>query len=142
MILDFSPRCKMLFTQISPNKRPNNLCKFPDILQTNPLYTAFPLWQYRTKIVQQMRRQVFGEIKGKYARKMCAGRYETGSEGKFASRWRAKSPDALCAVLLYIKGIPADTKKTARVVHTCCWFWSERRESNSQPQLGKLMFCH
>ncbi|MFR3041220.1 hypothetical protein, partial [Ruminococcus callidus] len=25
--------------------------------------------------------------------------YETGSEGKFASRWRAKSPDALCAVL-------------------------------------------
>jgi len=32
-------------------------------------------------------------------RKMRAGRYETGSEGKFASRWRAKSPDALCAVL-------------------------------------------
>ena len=30
---------------------------------------------------------------------MRAGRYETGSEGKFASRWRAKSPDALCAVL-------------------------------------------
>ena len=26
-------------------------------------------------------------------------KYETGSEGKFASRWRAKSPDALCAVL-------------------------------------------
>ena len=39
--------------------------------------------QYRTKIVRQMR----------------AGRYETGSDGKFASRWRAKSPDALCAVL-------------------------------------------
>jgi hypothetical protein len=32
-------------------------------------------------------------------------------DGKFASRWRAKSPDALCAVLPYIKGIPADTKK-------------------------------
>ena len=30
---------------------------------------------------------------------MRARRYETGSEGKFASRWRAKSPDALCAVL-------------------------------------------
>ena len=30
---------------------------------------------------------------------MRAGRYETGSEGKFASRWRAKSSDALCAVL-------------------------------------------
>ena len=39
--------------------------------------------QYRTKIVRQMR----------------ARRYETGSDGKFASRWRAKSPDALCAVL-------------------------------------------
>ncbi|WP_303058014.1 hypothetical protein, partial [uncultured Ruminococcus sp.] len=35
----------------------------------------------------------------KYARKMRARRYETDSEGKFASRWRAKSPDALCAVL-------------------------------------------
>ena len=30
---------------------------------------------------------------------MRARRYETGSDGKFASRWRAKSPDALCAVL-------------------------------------------
>ena len=57
------------------------------------------LRQYRTKIVRQMRRQIFWEMKGKYARKMRAGRYETGSEGKFASRWRAKSPDALCAVL-------------------------------------------
>ena len=34
---------------------------------------------------------------------MRAGRYETGSEGKFTSRWRAKSPDALCAVLPKIK---------------------------------------
>ena len=32
---------------------------------------------------------------------MRARRYEAGSEGKFASRWRAKSPDALCAVLPY-----------------------------------------
>jgi len=73
--------------------------------------------QYRTKIVRQMRRQIFRQMKGKtekilcgfssifpkylekYARKMRAGRYETGSEGKFASRWRAKSPDALCVVL-------------------------------------------
>lgn len=45
MILDFSPRCKMLFTQISPDKRPHNLCKFLDILQTDPLYTAFPLYK-------------------------------------------------------------------------------------------------
>ncbi|WP_226943552.1 hypothetical protein [Ruminococcus callidus] len=42
---------------------------------------------------------IFPKYLGKYARKMCARRYETGSEGKFASRWRAKSPDALCAVL-------------------------------------------
>jgi len=42
---------------------------------------------------------IFPKYLGKYARKMRAGRYETGSEGKFASRWRAKSPDALCAVL-------------------------------------------
>ena len=54
---------------------------------------------------------IFPKYLGKYVRKMRAGRYETGSEGKFASRWRAKSPDALCAVLPYIKGIPADTKK-------------------------------
>ena len=69
----------------------------------------------------RLRRQIFGEMKGKtekilcgfssifpkylekYARKMRAGRYETGSEGKFASRWRAKSPDALCAVLPFKK---------------------------------------
>ncbi|MBS6597112.1 MAG: hypothetical protein KH326_08605, partial [Ruminococcus callidus] len=42
---------------------------------------------------------IFPKYLGKYARKMRAGRYETDSEGKFASRWRAKSPDALCAVL-------------------------------------------
>ncbi|WP_277214462.1 hypothetical protein, partial [Ruminococcus callidus] len=42
---------------------------------------------------------IFPKYLGKYARKMRAGRYETGSEEKFASRWRAKSPDALCAVL-------------------------------------------
>jgi len=42
---------------------------------------------------------IFPKYLGKYARKMRAGRYETGSEGKFASRWRAKSPDALCAGL-------------------------------------------
>ncbi|MFR0949905.1 MAG: hypothetical protein ACLSFT_04725 [Ruminococcus callidus] len=41
--------------------------------------------QYRTKIVRQMR----------------ARRYGTGSEGKFASRWRA-SPDALCGIALGI----------------------------------------
>ena len=55
------------------------------------------LRQYRTKIVRQMRRQIFRQMKQK-----CAGRYETGSEGKFASRWRTKSPDALCAVLPYV----------------------------------------
>ena len=42
---------------------------------------------------------IFPKYLGKYARKMRARRYETGSEGKFARRWRAKSPDALCAVL-------------------------------------------
>lgn len=45
---------------------------------------------------------IFPKYLGKYARKMRAGRYETGSEGKFASRWRAKSSDALCAVLPYV----------------------------------------
>ena len=43
---------------------------------------------------------IFPKYLEKCARKMRAGRYETGSEGKFASRWRANSPDALCAVLL------------------------------------------
>jgi hypothetical protein len=42
---------------------------------------------------------IFPKYLGKYARKMRARRYETGSEGKFACRWRAKLPDALCAVL-------------------------------------------
>ena len=42
---------------------------------------------------------IFPKYLGKYARKMRARRYETGSEGKFASRWRAKSTNALCAVL-------------------------------------------
>ena len=47
---------------------------------------------------------------------MRAGRYETGSEGKFASRWRAKSPDALCAVL------PKETLHKARLtaLHAIC----------------------
>ena len=49
---------------------------------------------------------IFPKYLGKYARKMRAGRYETGSDGKFANRWRAKSPDALCAVLPYIIRVP------------------------------------
>ena len=52
---------------------------------------------------------IFPKYLGKYARKMRARRYETGSGGKFASRWRAKSPDALCAVLPRI--FFADAKK-------------------------------
>ena len=42
---------------------------------------------------------IFPKYLGKYARKMRAGRYETDSEGKFASRWRAKPSGGLCAVL-------------------------------------------
>ena len=84
------------------------------------LYSRAFLWNMRVCFVSdvcRLRRQIFWEMKGKtekilcgfssifpkylgkYARKMRARRYETGSEGKFASRWRAKSPDALCAVL-------------------------------------------
>ena len=84
------------------------------------MYSRAFLWNMRVCFVSdvcRLRRQIFWEMKGKtekilcgfssifpkylgkYARKMRAGRYETGSEGKFASRWRAKSPDALCAVL-------------------------------------------
>ncbi|WP_302932750.1 hypothetical protein [uncultured Ruminococcus sp.] len=56
---------------------------------------------------------IFPKYLGKYARKMRARRYETGSEGKFASRWRAKSPDALCAVLPFVsesRTVPTDKK--------------------------------
>ena len=84
------------------------------------MYSRAFLWNMRVCFVSdvcRLRRQIFWEMKGKtekilcgfssifpkylgkYARKMRARRYETGSEGKFASRWRAKSPDALCAVL-------------------------------------------
>ena len=84
------------------------------------MYSRAFLWNMRVCFVSdvcRLRRQIFWEMKGKtekilygfssifpkylgkYARKMRAGRYETGSDEKFASRWRAKSPDALCAVL-------------------------------------------
>ena len=66
---------------------------------------------------------IFPKYLGKYARKMRARRYETGSEGKFASRWRAKSPDALCAVL------PQRQSRTCGGVRLlfCVWILSFRR---------------
>jgi len=61
-------------------------------------------------------RAFFPKYLGKYARKMRAGRYETGSEGKFASRWRAKSPDALCAVLPYASSGVRETDSPFRIL--------------------------
>ena len=56
--------------------------------------------QYRTKIVRQMRRQIFRQMKQKaeWILDVFTSIF-VKYDGKFASRWRAKSPDALCAVL-------------------------------------------
>ena len=64
---------------------------------------------------------IFPKYLGKYARKMRAGRYETGSDGKFAGRWRAKSPDALCAVLpiLYIMALVFEFIKRKNEIIQC-----------------------
>ena len=107
------------------------------------MYSRAFLWNMRVCFVSdvcRLRRQIFWEMKGKtekilcgfssifpkylgkYARKMRAGRYETGSEGKFASRWRAKSPDALCAVLPQPK-----LRKTLKVLP---YMYSFLREHN------------
>ena len=58
------------------------------------------LRQYRTKIVRQMRRQIFRQMKQKaeWILDVFTSIF-VKYDGKFASRWRAKSPDALCAVL-------------------------------------------
>ena len=79
---------------------------------------------------------IFPKYLGKYARKMRAGRYETGSEGKFASRWRAKSPDALCAVLPVDfcrisakKPLPREADRTAAL------FFSGQRDGKSARRL-------
>ena len=68
--------------------------------------------------------EYFPEISGKYARKMRAGRYETGSEGKFASRWRQKSPDALCAVLpkSFLMNSVALSKNLCKIVKKYLYF--------------------
>ena len=67
---------------------------------------------------------IFPKYLGKYARKMRAGRYETGSEGKFASRWRAKSPDALCAVLpmSFLMNSVALSKNLCKIVKKYLYF--------------------
>ena len=56
--------------------------------------------QYRTKIVRQMRRQIFRQMKQKaeWILDVFTSIF-VKYDGKFASRWRAKSTDALCAVL-------------------------------------------
>ena len=63
------------------------------------MYVRF-LGQYRTKIVRQMRRQIFRQMKQKaeWILDVFTSIF-VKYDGKFASRWRAKSPDALCAVL-------------------------------------------
>ena len=60
--------------------------------------------QYRTKIVRQMRRQIFRQMKQKaeWILDVFTSIF-VKYDGKFASRWRAKSPDALCAVLPYMQ---------------------------------------
>ena len=56
--------------------------------------------QYRTKIVRQMRRQIFRQMKQKAEWILAVfTSIFVKYEGKFASRWRAKSTDVLCAVL-------------------------------------------
>ena len=58
------------------------------------------LRQYRTKIVRQMRRQIFRQMKQKAERILDVfTSIFVKYDGKVASRWRTKSPDALCAVL-------------------------------------------
>ena len=56
--------------------------------------------QYRTKIVRQIRRQIFRQMKQKaeWILDVFTSIF-VKYDGKFASRWRAKSTDALCAVL-------------------------------------------
>ena len=51
-------------------------------------------------------------------------KYETGSEGKFASRWRAKSPDALCAVLpkSFLMNSVALSKNLCKIVKKYLYF--------------------
>ena len=67
---------------------------------------------------------IFPKYLGKYARKMRTRRYETGSEGKFASRWRAKSPDALCAVLpkSFLMNSVALSKNLCKIVKKYLYF--------------------
>ena len=58
------------------------------------------LRQYRTKIVPQMRRQIFRQIVQKFRRHtdVCRGIF-VQDDGKYASRCGAKPQGGLCAVL-------------------------------------------
>lgn len=58
------------------------------------------LWQYRTKIVPQMRCQIFRQIVQKFRRHtdVCRGIF-VQDDGKYASRCGAKPQGGLCAVL-------------------------------------------
>ena len=62
--------------------------------------TGFFLRQYRTKIVPQMRSQIFRQIVQKFRRHtdVCRGIF-VQDDGKYASRCGAKPQGGLCAVL-------------------------------------------
>jgi hypothetical protein len=52
-------------------------------------------------------------------------------DGKFASRWRAKSPDALCAVLPKGK-----TARSKGIFPSCGRFWFLREHTKTTRQVN------
>ena len=61
------------------------------------------LWQYRTILMVQMRRQIFRQSKQKFARIVAPlRRIFVTNDGKDASRCAIKATAANCAVLPYI----------------------------------------
>ena len=91
------------------------------------------LRRYRTKIVRQMRRQIFCQMKQKAEWILAVfTSIFVKYDGKFASRWRAKSLDALCAVLpLLFRCVPTGAAKMKKEKfsydYSCCnalIFWN------------------
>ena len=60
--------------------------------------------------------EYFPEISRKICTQDACERYETGSDGNLQSRWRAKSPDALCAVLPYASSGVRETDSPFRIL--------------------------
>ena len=120
MILDFSPRCKMLFTQISPDKRRHNLCKFLDILQTDPLYTAFPLYK----------RYPCGHKKKQHV--LCT--HAVGSGASDENRTRNLSLGSWCFATKLRSHLPfGDSDRRQCLYFRGAEKWSWKRDLNTRP---------